>query len=100
MDTRTGTAEGGRIKHTAMDQQRPASSSPAASSVGRRGGAEQPLLSSSRESIDIVCQLSDLLRAGLNRDAVVAVVDLLESGLSPDAVASAVLELRKEVEGS
>ena len=82
-----------------MDQQRSVSSSAAASAAGGERGAEEPL-SSSRESIDIVCQLSDLLRTGLNRDALVAVIDLLESGLSPDAVAAAVLELRKEVRGA
>ena len=56
-----------------------------------------PSLSTSRESMDVICQLSDLLQTGLSRDALVALVDLLESGVSPEAVAAAILEIRREV---
>ena len=58
-----------------------------------------PSLSTSRESMEIICELSDLLQTGLSQDALVAVVDLLESGVSPEAVAAAVLEIRREVSG-
>ena len=58
-----------------------------------------PSLSTSRESMDIICQLSDLLQTGLSRDALVALVDLLESGVSPEAVAAAITEIRREVVG-
>ena len=58
-----------------------------------------PSLSTSRESMEIICELSDLLQTGLSQDALVALVDLLECGVSPEAVAAAVLEIRREVSG-
>ena len=76
---------------------RPGSSvpEPAAAAVSATAGPSS--LSASRESMDIVCQLSDLLQTGLSRDALVALVDLLESGVSPEAVAAAISEIRREV---
>ena len=61
--------------------------------------SRSPSLSTSRESMEIICELSDLLQTGLSQDALVALVDLLECGVSPEAVAAAVLEIRREVSG-
>ena len=74
---------------------RPASAVPASASAAV--SSMVPSLSTSRESMDVICQLSDLLQTGLSRDALVALVDLLESGVSPEAVAAAILEIRREV---
>ena len=74
---------------------RPGSAVPA--SVSSSISSAAPSLSTSRESMDIICQLADLLQTGLSRDALVALVDLLESGVSPEAVAAAILEIRREV---
>ena len=78
-------------------RQRPGSAVPASASSQVSSAA--PSLSTSRESMGIICQLSDLLQTGLSRDALVALVDLLESGVSPEAVAAAILEIRREVVG-
>ena len=49
--------------------------------------------------MDIICQLSDGLHTGLNREALTAVVELIEGGANPDAVAAAIAEVRREVVG-
>ena len=49
--------------------------------------------------MDLICQLSDGLRTGLNREALTAVVELIEGGANPDAVAAAIAEVRREVVG-
>ena len=59
--------------------------------------AAAPSLSTSRETMDVLCRLSDLLHTGLSREALVALVELVESGVSPEAVAAAVLEVRREI---
>eukprot|EP00591_Stephanopyxis_turris_P001261 CAMPEP_0195523400 /NCGR_PEP_ID=MMETSP0794_2-20130614/22541_1 /TAXON_ID=515487 /ORGANISM="Stephanopyxis turris, Strain CCMP 815" /LENGTH=72 /DNA_ID=CAMNT_0040653393 /DNA_START=128 /DNA_END=346 /DNA_ORIENTATION=- len=50
---------------------------------------------SSRESLDIVCEIADILDVGLDRPALSALMDLLEAGVTPEALASVVMELRK-----
>jgi len=76
---------------------RPVSGSVPTDSLSSVSDSRPRPLSTSRESMAIICELSDLLQTGLSRDALVAVVDLLECGLSPEVVAAAVLEIRREV---
>ena len=76
---------------------RPRPGSAVSASVSSAVSSAAPPLSTSRESMDIICQLSDLLQTGLSRDALEALVDLLESGVSPEAIAAAILEIRREV---
>lgn len=45
-------------------------------------------------TVDLVCELSDLLRTGLDRRQVQVIMALLDSGVNPHALAAAVQELR------
>jgi len=64
---------------------------------GRRTtGGGSSSLTSSREAMDIICEMSDLLDVGLDRSALLALVDLLDAGIHPEALAAAVTELRRE----
>jgi mitotic-spindle organizing protein 1 len=51
---------------------------------------------SAREQLDNLHQLSQLLGAGLDRQAIGHCLTLLEAGVNPEALAAVVKELRRE----
>jgi mitotic-spindle organizing protein 1 len=48
------------------------------------------------EALGIVCELSNILGTGLDRETLAILVSLLETGVNPEALAAVVRELRKE----
>ena len=48
------------------------------------------------EALGIVCELSNILGTGLDRETLAILIGLLESGVNPEALATVVRELRKE----
>jgi mitotic-spindle organizing protein 1 len=51
----------------------------------------------SNEALGIVCELSNILGTGLDRETLSILIGLLESGVNPEALATVVRELRREL---
>jgi len=70
----------------------------AMSGSGGGGGGEAAATSAARTpasaTVDVVCELSDVLGTGLDRRQVQVLMALLDSGVNPHALAAAVRELR------
>ncbi len=49
-----------------------------------------------RETLDLICEMSALLKTGLDRETLGLLVGLCEAGVSPDALAAIVKELKRE----
>ncbi len=49
------------------------------------------------EALGVVCEISNILGTGLDRETLALLVGLLESGVNPEALATVVRELRREV---
>lgn len=60
----------------------------------------QPTSSSKedKESLEIICQISDILNTGLNREALATCVRLIEAGVNPEALAVAVKDLNDSLQ--
>lgn len=48
------------------------------------------------EALGIVCEISNILGTGLDRETLAILIGLLESGINPEALATVVRELRRE----
>lgn len=48
------------------------------------------------EALGIVCELSNILGTGLDRETLSILIALLETGVNPEALAAVVKELRRE----
>lgn len=48
------------------------------------------------EALGIVCEISNILGTGLDREALAILIGLIESGVNPEALATVVRELRRE----
>ena len=50
----------------------------------------------SRETFEILYELSQILNCGVNRDALSTMVSMIENGVNPEALAAVVKEMKKE----
>jgi len=57
---------------------------------------EDQTVNESREAMEILYSMSQILNTGLDREALAIVVNLVELGANPEALAATVKELRKE----
>eukprot|EP00955_Chlamydomonas_euryale_P086695 364235-Chlamydomonas_euryale.AAC.5 len=48
------------------------------------------------EALGIVCEISNILGTGLDRETLAIIIGLLETGVNPEALATVVRELRRE----
>lgn len=48
------------------------------------------------EALGIVCEISNILGTGLDRETLCILIGLVESGVNPEALAAVVRELRRE----
>jgi len=58
--------------------------------------ADNTKSSASRESLEILLEMSALLNTGLDADTLAVCVRLCEMGVNPDALALVIQELRRE----
>ncbi|KAK7098679.1 hypothetical protein V1264_002925 [Littorina saxatilis] len=56
----------------------------------------KPKVSTARETLDTLVEMSKLLNTGLDADTLALCVRLCESGINPEALALVVQELRRE----
>ncbi|ESO82373.1 hypothetical protein LOTGIDRAFT_223273 [Lottia gigantea] len=58
--------------------------------------SNKPRISSARETMDTLMEMSNLLNTGLDTDTFATCVRLCESGVNPEALALVLKELRRE----
>ncbi|KAL8609570.1 hypothetical protein ACOMHN_000626 [Nucella lapillus] len=56
----------------------------------------KPKVSTARETLDILVEMSRLLNTGLDADSLALCVHLCENGVNPEALALVIQELRRE----
>ncbi|CAH3167278.1 unnamed protein product [Porites lobata] len=56
----------------------------------------RPRVTSAREAIEALVEISKLLNTGLDTESLAVCVKLCEAGVNPEALASVVQELRRE----
>ncbi|KAK7486695.1 hypothetical protein BaRGS_00022096 [Batillaria attramentaria] len=59
-------------------------------------GGGKPKLSTARETLDTLMEMSKLLNTGLDSDTLALCVRLCENGVNPEALALVIQELRRE----
>ncbi len=62
-----------------------------------RTGLDVANAAKANEALGIICEISNILGTGLDRETLSVLVGLLESGINPEALATVVKELRREV---
>ncbi|XP_071852076.1 uncharacterized protein [Apostichopus japonicus] len=67
--------------------------------MGAKGNQQNMSVAETREVMDTLQQISELLNTGLTPEVLTTVVQLCELGVNPEALASVIRELRSAAAG-